>query len=172
MSDRKKSWRDIDRGRDQSAHRSESGKPKGRGPRVDSASAAYKRKLSAFFDRGVIPEHLKDKLPHGESEGPSERQKLIRAIRDAKDARTLEKAVDGLDKEYGLPNDPEILLRVLEHANDGILFKALVLIEAHVDTGLPLPRKKLFVQRIKGLEFSSFDPRVQRKAIGLASRLG
>jgi hypothetical protein len=172
MSDRKKSWREIDRGRDRSAHRSESGGPKGRPARVESASAAYKQKLNAFFDRGVIPDHLKDKVPQGESEGPSERQKFIRAIRDAKNARALETAVDALDKEYGLPNDPEVLLRVLEHSDDGILFKAVSLIEAHVETGMPLPRKKLFVQRLKGLEFSSFDPRVQRKAIGLASRLG
>ena len=172
MSDRKKSWREIDAGRDKSAHRRDGGGGgKGRAARVESATAAYKRKLDAFLDRGVVPDHLKDKLPEGSSEGPSKRQKLIREIRDAKNARALEKAVTALEKEFGLPDDPEILLRVLEHTDDGILLKAIELVEAAVDTGLPLPRKTLFVSRLKGLEFSSFDPRVQRRAVSLASRL-
>lgn len=167
----KPSWRDLDRKRDQSAHRRDEAPRRGRQPRVESATAAYKRKLDAFFDHGVVPDHLKDKLPAGESEGPSERQQLLRTIRSGKSGKELHKAIDTLRADYGLPDDMEILVRVLEHPKDPVLLDALGLIEAHVESGKQVPKKTLLVQRLKGLEFSSFDPRVQRKAVGLANRL-
>ena len=170
MADRP-SWRDIDRKKDQSDHRKEGGRGRGRAPRVESATAAYKRKLDAFFDEGVVPEHLKDKLGGAGSKAPTGRQKIIREIRGAKSQRDLERAVDRLLGEFGMPDDMEILLRVLEHSKDPILLDALNVIEAYVDTGQVLPRKGLFVERLKGLEFSSFDPRVQAKAVRLAGRL-
>jgi len=173
MGDRP-SWRDRDRRNDQSQHRRGERPGGGRGgPRVESATAAYKRKLDKFFDEGVVPEHLKDKLPAagGVDEGPSERQQFIRTIRKAKTGRELEKAVDALRRDFGLPEDMEILLRVLEHSKDPVLLDALGLIEAHIDSGQQVPKKKLFAQRLAGLEYSSFDPRVQRKAVSLARRL-
>ena len=170
MADRP-SWRDIDRKKDQSDHRKEKGDRGGKAPRVESATAAYKRKLDAFFDEGVVPEHLKEKLGASASAGPTGRQKIIREIRGSKDRRALEKAVDQLQSEYGMSDDMEILLRVLEHSKDAILLEALGKIEAYLETGQVLPRKGVFVERLKGLEFSSFDPRVQAKAVRLAGRL-
>lgn len=171
MADRP-SWRDLDRKRDQSAHRREERPARGgKSARVESATAAYKRSLDAFFDQGVVPEHLKDKLPAGAAEGPSERQQLIRAVRQAKTGRELEKAVDTLRADFGLPDDMELLLRVLEHSKDAVLLDALGLIEQYIESGQKVPKKALFAQRLKGLEFSSFDPRVQRKAVALAGRL-
>ncbi|MCA9546922.1 MAG: hypothetical protein KC613_21095 [Myxococcales bacterium] len=168
----KKSWRDIDRGRDVSAHRRDEHRGPGKGPRVDSATAAYKRKLNAFFDRGVVPEHLKGKLPDGESEGASPRQQLMRAIRDADSQRKLEKAVDELVDQFGLPDDDmELMLRVLEHSKDSVLLDALAKVEAFVETGMPMPRKARMVSRLRNVEAASFDPRVQAKAGRLAGQL-
>lgn len=162
----KKSWRERDRGKDQSAHRKDES-PRGKQPRVETATAAYKRTLDAFFDRGVVPEGLKDKLPSGAGTADGEgnaRQKWVRALRDATTAKALEKAVDGLIAESGVPDDMELLLRFLEHSNDAVLLQALVQIEAFMATGKPVPKKGLFVEKLKGLEFSSFDPRVQMKS--------
>ena len=166
----KKSWREIDRGRDKEEYRGN--RRKGKGPSLDTATAQYKQKLDAFFDRGVVPEHLKDKLPEGEGGGPSERQTLLRKIRQAKTNQELKKALDKLIDTYGLPEDPEIWLRALEHPSDAVLAKALDALETFLDSGQVLKRKAVFVQRLKGLEFVSFDPRVQSKAVRLASRLG
>lgn len=169
MSD-KKSWRDIDKGRDKKEYRSE-GRSRG-APKLETATAQYKQKLNAFFDRGVVPDHLKDKLPEGDKKGPSERQLLLRKIRQAKTNQELVKAVDKLLDKYGLPEDPEIWLRTLEHPSDRVLAGTLELLEAFLDSGQVLKRKGLFIERLKGLEFVSFDPRVQSKAIRLAGRLG
>ena len=169
MSD-KKSWREIDRGRDKQEYRGAN--RKGKGPSLDTATAQYKQKLDAFFDRGVVPEHLKDKLPAGESGGPSERQTLLRKIRQAKTNQDLKKSLDKFLLKFELPEDPEIWLRALEHPSDAVLAKALDALETFLDSGQALKRKGVFVERLKGLEFVSFDPRVQSKAIRLAGRLG
>ena len=129
----KKSWRELDRGRDKKEYRDE--RPKGKGPKLETATAQYKQKLDAFFDRGVVPEHLKGKLPTGDGEGPSERQQLLRKIRDAKESRGLMKALDKLIEKYDLPEDPEIWLRALEHTSDKVLMEVLVQLEAYLDSG-------------------------------------
>ncbi len=166
----KKSWRDIDRGRDKSAHRDDRGSSRG-GPkqRVESATAAYKRKLSKFFDEGVVPEHLKERL--GSDEAPSERQTLIRAIRQAESGRPLVKAVDAYLASYEMFDDMDLLLRVLEHPKDPVLLQAIEQIEAYVESGQAVPRKDLYRRRLEGLEFSSFDPRVQRRSQTLVGKL-
>jgi hypothetical protein len=168
MSD-KKSWRELDRGRDKKEYRED--RPKGRGPKLETATAQYKQKLDAFFDRGVVPEHLKGKLPAGDSEGPSERQQLMRKVREASSSQALMKSLDALIKKFGLPEDPEIWLRALEHTSDPVLLETLTQLEAYLDSGRVIKRTAVFVQRLKGLEFVSFDPRVQSKAVRLADRL-
>lgn len=175
MGDRP-SWRDIDRKKDRSRHRQDE-RPAGPKPRVESATKAYRRQLDRLFAEGGLPEHLKDRLPAPEAEEAapagkgSDRLKRVRAVRQAPSGPELVKAIDALRKDYGLPDDLEILLRVLEHPSDAVLLEALALIEQHVEMGDPLPHRKTFVERLKGLELTSFDPRVQRKAATLAARL-
>ena len=164
----KKSWRDIDRQRDTSSHRDHRG-PKPSKARVESATAAYKRKLDAFFDEGVVPEHIKEKL--GKSEGPSERQELIRAIRQADSGRPLVKAIDAFLARFEMFEDMALLIRDLEHPKDPVLLQAIERIEAYVESGQAVPKKDLYRGRLEGLEFSSFDPRVQRRATTLAAKL-
>jgi len=167
----KKSWRDIDRKKDRSAHRDGERPSKGRAARVESATASYKRQLNAFFDKGIVPEGLKGKLPESDSGTPNERQLLLREIRDSKGGKTLEKALDKFLADYELPDEPEVWLRALEHTKDSVLSTVLGRIEEYLDTGMPLPRKARFIERLKGLEFTSFDPRVQTKSVSLANRL-
>jgi len=165
----KKSWREIDRQREKGGSRDE--RRGGRTPRIESATASYKRQLDAFFDKGVVPEHLKDKLPESSAKGPSERQVLLREIRDSKGGKALEKSLDRFLDTYELPDDPTFWLSALEHSKDAVLSRVLVAISEYLDTGMPLPRKGRFIERLKGLEFTSFDPRVQAKSMALVNRL-
>lgn len=148
---------------------------KGREPRITTATKDYKRTLDAFFDRGVVPEHLKGRMEEAgldKDGGTDPRTQALREIRSATSGAKLVKAIDALRKEFGLPDDMEILLRCLEHPKDEVLREALDLIEPYVEMGNPLPKKRQFIQKLKGLEFSSFDPRVQRKAVELAKKAG
>ncbi len=184
MTEREKpSWRELDRKRDQSAHRRDESGPRGSAPRVATATAQYKRQLDALFDRGIVPDALKDKLPApaesaeaadttAETSESKARVKLVRAVRAAASGPELVKAIDALRASPGgLPEDPELLLRVLEHPSDAVLAETLTRLESHVDQGLPLPKAKRFVERLKGVEVSSFDPRVQSRAAALAKKV-
>ena len=164
----KKSWKEIDRQRD---GRSGGGDRSQRTGRRESATASYKRQLDAFFDKGVVPEHLKGKLPAGHDKGPSERQLLLREIRESKGGRALEKSLDKFLKKFEMPEDPEFWLQALQHSKDAILADVMTMIQEYLDRGLPLPRKNRFVERLKGLEFTSFDPRVQSRSVALVNRL-
>ncbi len=165
----KKSWRDVDRGRDTSRHR-DNREARPSPAQLESATAAYKRKLDAFFDEGIVPEHMKDKIGK-KSEPPSERQQLIRAIRQADSGRPLNKAVDAFLEKFELFEDMALLLRVLEHPKDPVLLLAIERVEAFVESGQAVPKKDLYRRKLEGLEYSSFDPRVQRRAVALAAKL-
>ncbi len=165
----KKSWRERDRQKDSSSHRDHRGP--GRQPRLETATAAYKRKLNAVFDGGELPAHLKAKLGDGAGQ-PTRRQELMRELKSAPSGRKLHKAIDKLREEFGLPEDDmEVLLKCLEHTNDDVLFEALGYVDAYLESGQALPRKTLFKSKIDGLQYSSFDPRVQRLAMRLAGAL-
>ena len=116
------------------------------GPRLETATANYKRQLDAFFDRGVVPDGLKGKLPAGKDEAPNERQQKLRAIRDAKGGRKLEKALDAFLGDFEMPDEPDIWLMALEHSKDHVLAVAREKIEEYLGTGHPLPRKQRFIE--------------------------
>lgn len=177
----KPSWRERDRQKDGSAHRGEAPAPRGAPARVATATAQYKRQLDALFERGEVPAHLKDKLPAAEagtpepSDSPSkERVRLTRAVRQAPSGPELIRALDALRENLGaVPEALELVLRYLEHPRDAILAEALGHVEKAVDLGIPLPKtvRKTFLERLKGVALTSFDPRVQARAETLVSRL-
>ncbi|MGK0362893.1 MAG: hypothetical protein ACI9U2_005215 [Bradymonadia bacterium] len=170
MSD--KTWREKDRGRDGSAHRREErspGRPSARA--TESATAAYKRQLNKFFDKGEVPEHLKARLAEAPGTGAGERQLLMRAVFAADAGKPLVKALDAFLAKHPLPDDPKFLLLALDHPKDAVILEALTQLDAFVETGKAVPRKPVLKAKLEELEYSSFDPRVQRKAIALASRI-
>jgi hypothetical protein len=166
MSD--KTWRDKDRDRDRSRHR----QTERRGGRnTASATAAYKRQLDKFFDKGELPAHLKARLGDAPATGAGQRQTLMRAVFAASAGRPLTKALDAFLAEHDMPDDPKFLLLALDHPKDPVVLEALTRLEAYVQTGQAVPRKTLLASKLEELELSSFDPRVQRKAASLAAAL-
>ena len=131
MSEREKpTWRERDRKKDTSAHRRDESAPRGAPARVATATAQYKRQLDALFDRGEVPDHLKDKLPAPDATGgdpeSKERVRLTRAVRQAPSGPELVKALDALREKLGaVPEDLELVLRFLEHPKDAVLAEAL-----------------------------------------------
>lgn len=168
----KPSWRDRDRKKDRSVHRQDEARPRaGQAPRVESATAAYRRQLDALFDGGaVLPAHLKDKLGEAPVTEAGERQKKLRVIKTATGAE-LVAALDAFLVDHPLPDDLEVLEKALAHPKDAVLLSALTLLEAHVASGKAVPRRTLLLSRLDEVEVSSFNPRVQQMAAALALRL-
>jgi len=134
MSDdrkRKRSWRDIDAGRNKSFHRrTERG---GTDPYSGNkrGNKSYKAELDRFFDSGVASNRIKglmkdaeDTMPEGTGDSP-EKIKLVRAVRKAETFDDFVSSVNALRAEHGLPGDAEILIRILEHPDETAIQEAL-----------------------------------------------
>lgn len=135
----KKSWREIDAGKDRSSHRRDDKPRQGTKAAQRSASAQqqYRSALEKLFDGGsaattagwakVLPEMPKDPASEG-------RQEMLRDIRKATGRAAVEKAVAALLERFPLPDDPDILVQVLVHSDDDLVRQAL----ARLDALLPL----------------------------------
>ncbi len=165
------SWRDRDRKKDRSAHRQEESRPRGPAPRVESATAAYKRQLDAVFSGGALPAHLKEKLGEAPVGEAGERQKKLRAVLTAATPGELVAALNAFLAEYELPDDLDFIEKALAHPKDTVLLAALAKLDAHLAAGKAVPRKALLRARLEEVEVSSFHDKVQQQAAALANRL-
>jgi hypothetical protein len=126
MSDRKKSWREIDKGRDSSRHR-DSRKPS---QREQNASAAYKRDLEKLFQSGGdVPDRFKGiakELAPEEGSDEAVWRDAVQALRDADGFRNFVTAVNEFVKAgHRLPGDEDLLLKFLDHPSERIVQLAL-----------------------------------------------
>jgi hypothetical protein len=132
---RKKSWREIDRKKDRSAHRQEE-PAAGRGRRRSPAgqSRSHRAALDRLFDSGGIGDLVRKqdeqtgRAPDGESKGPSRRQ-LQQAIEKATQRDERIRAMDAYLAAYSLVGDFELLGLMLEHPDTDVVQQAMDLLE-------------------------------------------
>lgn len=125
MSDRKKSWREIDNGKNKSRHRDDR-KPS---QREQNASAAYKRDLEKLFQGGDVPDRFKGLAEGLKPEEGSEEaiwREAIQALHDADGFREFVAAVNEFVKAgHPLPGDEDLLLKFLDHPSERMVQLAL-----------------------------------------------
>ncbi len=156
----RRSWREIDRMRDGTGGGDKPKRePKGRA----TGYSRYKSELNRLFDMGKASGHVshvmrkaKDTAPGEEGDGGGGRAELVRRCRMAEDAGELVAAVDALLETGPLPDDVELLLRVVDHPKEAVKLDALERIERLIRRK-PLKRKAAFVQRLYGLEHEAED---------------
>ena len=168
MSDErpKRSWRDIDRGRDKSAHRVDP-RPEGpAGPRRERSQKSYRAALDRAFDSGAIGKLLGSE-PRTEGES---RAKQLAAIRDAGTPDDLCGAVDRALADGPLPDDAEIWARVAEHRDMDRVREALSHLAALLDAQ-PLKRSRALKARLRYLEEIAEDEGIRKEAAALRARL-
>lgn len=162
MSDdrERRSWRDIDRMRDGSG----GGRKKRKEPEVRGTGySRYKSELDRLFDSGKASGHVSHvmrkatKTAPGEGGKESERAGLVRRCRLAESHAELVAGIDELVETGDLPNEIELLLRVVDHPREAVVLDALQRIERLI-LRKPLKRKAAFVQRLYGLEQTAEDP--------------
>lgn len=176
QEDRRTSWRDIDRKKDQSHHidRSDPYRKNTRGARVDGRSKSYKQALDTFFEGGSLPErfqklsNVQEKLKQG---GGSKRQNALRKLQDAVGRFEVEVAFkEYLEIDPELPRDVNALLAVLEHSDEGLLQRAIELIEELISSK-SFPRKELLKQRLRKIEDLAEEPETVEMAESLRRKL-
>ncbi len=172
----KKSWREIDRAKDGSAHRKpESG---GMNPfkqtRADSASKVYKSKLDSFFDGdGKAPAHVTEKLSkiQDTSDTGKARAKAIKAIKEAKTSSALDKAFGAFLKKWELPPDYDILSQALNCGDENYVTQSLDMLETMFAENRIPKHIQLLEQRLRKVKTLADDPDLQDRAAALMKSL-
>ena len=172
----KKSWRELDRQKDRSAHRRDpvpamSGKKQ---VRADNASKLYKAQLDRFFEGdGAAPKQVKDKLGALEdvSEAGLARKAAIQKIKDAATSSAKRAAVAEFLARWELPPDHDLLAEVLACDDDDFVAKALAVIGGLLASNRPPHRITTLEQRLKRIVSLSETPSVQAEAKELIKKL-
>lgn len=183
--DKRPSWREIDRRKDRSKHirdDREERRPKPEG--VKTGYSRYKEQLEELFKSGVKSDVIKNIIERaGEKYGMKnvaeefkgnvpERQKLLRALREAVGEKEVKKIVDEFFAKFTeLPDDIEILTQALLHPDDDIKVRVLVKISKYLNAHM-LEDKALLFERASNLAEFSEDDRVFELARQVVKKLG
>ena len=172
----KKSWRELDRNKDRSAHRA--GDKPAMNPfkqaRSDSASKAYKSKLDAFFDGdGKAPSMVRDKLSQlqDSSEEGKARIKALKAIKDATTSGALDKAFAAYLAKWELPEDYDVLSQALNCGDESYVESAMDLLETMFSDKRVPKHVQLLEQRLRRVKTLAEEPSLQDKAAVLLKSL-
>lgn len=169
----RKSWREIDKQRDRSAHRRDEPRPsEGRSRRGQRSQKSYRTALDQLFSTGKIAEVVQQKT--GETAVPrtddgDNRIRLLMRIRDAGDRDELVKSVDALLRHYDLPDEADVLMRVLEHPSQDLQLRAMQRLEA-LPSGQSPRRSRALTGQLRMIRDLSDDPELSELAIRLLAR--
>lgn len=159
---RKKSWREIDNAKDRNAPRRFE-RP-GTTPDGRRTSKSYKAELDQFFDSGKASHRIKGLMktsgvPETKAEPEDKKRlELIRTIRASETFDAFVQAVDTLRKDYDLPDDIDILTRVLEHPSEDAIQDAIQRL-LELCLRMSLAQTKAIVMRLNSIEHATEEPK-------------
>ena len=120
----------------------------------------YQRALNAFFQGEVIPQALQQRLPD-EVEGLSvRRSQCIQQVKQADSERSRLEALMRLNRDFGLPNDLEILYHALTPDQNQLNLVALQLLHTYLQTHDADAWREPLQERLELLQVRSFDAQV------------
>lgn len=153
----KRSWRDIDRGKDRSNHSDQSRSPMEKRPKDRYQKAAAQKEL-----KGQLNALFAD---HGAAD-------LRKAILDADDRVSLQQAVDAYLEERGsLPPDPDLLEKAMGVRKDKTLLRVVDAVGELLQT-TDATRKKVFLLKLRSRSRTTFDRKLSSKMKQLLAEHG
>jgi hypothetical protein len=167
----RKSWREIDKARDHSAHRREEraagATERKRGP---GSQKSYRAALDRLFETGKIAQ-LVDGPGASEDPESESRIRMLSRIEKAMDRESICREVDAYLAKFGeLPDDLEILGKVLEHRDAERQRQAMERIDRLLDGAKP-KRSRAMVAQLKIIRDLAYDKEMVQLASKLLGRL-
>lgn len=162
----KKSWREIDRMREHKSERSTTS----RAPARSRSQKSYRAALDRLFDSGRIGALAKDAEPSADSAADAPRLKLLKAVKEAEGREAITAAVDAYLQGNELPEDFDVLTKVLEHRDEGRQRAALTLLTTLTERERPRRTRGLLGQ-LRLLRDVADEPDVVELATSLIERL-
>jgi len=110
------------------------------------------------------------RIPKDASKSAS-RFKLIRAVTDAGDPQTLNQAIDALVEQFGLPDDWEVLVRVVEHPDESLVRRAVGRMVELLPQTAKVPRRASLKERLRTIGQTASDAELRQLADELSIQL-
>jgi hypothetical protein len=161
----RKSWREIDKAKDRSVHRKEERRdPQGR-PMGQRRQKSYRASLDRLFDSGKISELVEQQAPGTARAAGGEQSRLKQQarIRDASGRDEVTEAVDAYLERYPMPDDFELLTRILEHRDPGRQLEAMNRLGALLEQERP-KRTRALLGQLKMIRDLGEDPELEQLA--------
>jgi len=92
------------------------------------------------------------------------RLKMIRSVVDAEDSESLVKAVNELNERFGLPDDWEVLVRVLEHPDEKLVLQAVSRMKDLLPKTVKIPRRFTLRERLRSIGQTALDGELRQLA--------
>jgi hypothetical protein len=92
------------------------------------------------------------------------RLKLIRSVVDAEDSRSLIEAVNELNEKFGLPDDWEVLVRILEHPDEKLVLQAVSKMKVLLPKTAKIPRRFTLRERLRSIGQTASDGELRQLA--------
>jgi hypothetical protein len=166
----RKSWRDIDKMRDHSAHRKDERAPAAERKSGRGSQKSYRAALDRLFETGKIAELVEQKTGVAAEEGES-RIKLLGRIEKAIDRDSICREVDAYLAQFNeLPEDLEILGKILEHRDPELQRRAMEVISRLLEREQP-KRRRTMVAQLKIIRDAGYDKEMVALATSLLQRL-
>lgn len=167
----KKSWREIDKGREKgggSSPRRDSSDREREKLEKSAAYSKYKSHLDKLFTPGgaQLPEELRSKLGPASPEAETKR-KLLDALKATPNAETLSAL---LAAKGELPDDPRLLLSLLDLKDEALLVPVLDALLAVVEGGKK-PSRMLMIQKLDALKHRTTDADLHERIANVRSAL-
>ena len=180
----KKSWRDIDRGRDGSMHRSSSrerDRRRDETARANAAAKQYRNALEALFSPkteeskpAALPKTAaRIVLPPNPDADPknAERRKLLAKLLSATGPASISKAADAfLAAGFTFPDDQETHVQLLEHTDEQRVRDAIGKLTSIFAGELP-KRRPVIEQRLRRIEDQADEQETRDAAVALRRML-
>ncbi|MBI5526663.1 MAG: hypothetical protein HY897_10055 [Deltaproteobacteria bacterium] len=165
----KRSWRDIDKMRDRAGHgRDDRHPPRQKKDRQTAAYGKYKAELHRLFDKGGIAEKFKHVL--AADQGSDEKTSRLKALRAA-DGVEFFRLLSAFDKDYGMPDAPDVLVKATTGTDVNLVKKAVARLVS-VAAGARIPGKSAMLERLRALDAAARDPELTELVAKLRAVLG
>jgi hypothetical protein len=105
------------------------------------------------------------------SKASTTRLKLIRAVIDAEDGEALNLALDELSGKFGLPDDWQVLVRVLEYHDEALIIQAVGKMHNLLASTAKIPRRFTLKERLRSIGQTAVDQELRNKATELEELL-
>jgi hypothetical protein len=153
----KRSWREIDQMRDGSGGYKRAPLPNAGKTLKGGAAKRYRSQLDRMFSGGGIPEEVKRQAPSIGHVEKSARQQLLDDVVKATAPDEIGRAVDALLAAEPMPEDPDLLAKILAHPKGAHASEAVSALLEVLERGRPA-NARLLKSRVQSLKLTLEDP--------------